>query len=263
MNNQPTAGTLYLVATPIGNLGDITFRAVAVLQAADLIAAEDTRHARILCARYDIATPLVPYHAFNEHKRTAWLLDQVAAGKKVTVLSDAGTPVIADPGFLIVRAAHERGIEPVVVPGVSALTFAVVACGMPVDRFGFFGFPPVKAGRRRTFLAEIAATGLTAFVFEGPHRIDKLLGEIAEVMGETTPVALIREATKLHEQCLRGPVAALRQAAAGTTWRGEFVVAINTRAATVPPAAETEARRTRKNRRPAKSPIPVAQPESE
>lgn len=221
-----TAGWLALIATPIGNLEDITLRALRTLREADLVAAEDTRHARILLDAHEIRTPLTPYHAYNEHRRTDALLDQVAAGKKIAVLSDAGTPAVSDPGFFIVRAAIARGIEPVVIPGPSALTFAVVAAGLPVDRFRFLGFPPVKSGRRRTTLATVAATGETTFFFESPHRIVRLLEAIQEVLGPDTRVAVIREATKLHEECLRGTVAELLQQTAGRTWRGELVVAV-------------------------------------
>jgi len=223
------AGNLFLVATPIGNLDDMTFRAVSTLRDADLIAAEDTRRARILCSRFDIQSRLIPYHAHNEHRTTAGLLDRVEAGERVVVLSDAGTPAIADPGFFIVRAAYERGITPTVIPGVSALTFAAVACGLPVDRFVFLGFPPVKSGRRRNFLVEAAGMQMTVFIYESPHRIERLLSQIVEVMGPQTPVALVREATKLHEECLRGTAGELAEVHSGRRWRGEFVVAVNTR----------------------------------
>ena len=222
----PPAGWLALIATPIGNLEDITLRALRTLREADLIAAEDTRHARILLDAHEIRTPLTPYHAHNEHRRTDALLDQIAAGKKVALLSDAGTPAVSDPGFFMVRAAVARGIEPVVLPGPSALTFAVVAAGLPVDRFRFLGFPPVKSGRRRSALATVAATGETTFFFESPHRIGRLLEEIQEVLGPGTRVAVIREATKLHEECLRGTIAELLRQTAGRAWRGELVVAV-------------------------------------
>jgi 16S rRNA (cytidine1402-2'-O)-methyltransferase len=222
----PTPGWLALVATPIGNLEDITLRAVRVLREADLIAAEDTRRAGILCRAHDVHARLLAYHAHNEHRRTADLLDAVQAGRKVVVLSDAGTPAVSDPGFLVVRAALERGIEPQVIPGVSALTFAVVACGLPVDRFAFFGFPPVKPGRRRAFLARLAQVDATCFLFESPFRVTRLLTDIGEVLGAETPVALVREATKLHEETLRGTAAELLAAHAGREWRGEFVVGL-------------------------------------
>lgn len=224
--SAPGAGWLALVATPIGNLEDITLRALRTLREADVIAAEDTRRAGTLCAKYEVHARLLAYHAHNEHHRTASLLDLVAQGRKVVALSDAGTPALSDPGFFLVRAALARGIEPVVIPGVSALTFAVVAAGLPVDHFAFHGFLPVKSGRRRAALERIRDTGSTAFLFESPFRITKLLEEIVEVFGPTTPVALIREATKFHEECLRGPAAELLAKHRNRAWKGEFVVAI-------------------------------------
>lgn len=225
---------LALVATPIGNLEDVTLRALRLLREADLIAAEDTRRARKLCARHDIDTQLTSFHAHNEHRKVAWLLDQVEAGRRVAVLSDAGTPAVSDPGFLVVRAALERGIEPVVVPGPSALTFAVVAAGMPVDRFAFLGFAPVKRGKRRQLLSKLADEPGTYFLFESPHRIQRLLEDLVETVGGEARVALIREATKLHEECIRGTVASILEAHAGRRWRGELTVAVDTR----PGAAE-------------------------
>jgi len=226
MDDTGKTGWLALVATPIGNLEDITLRALRILREAELIAAEDTRRAGILCQRYDIHARLLAYHAFNEHRRTAAILDEVAAGRKVVVLSDAGTPAISDPGFLMVRAALERGIEPQVIPGVSALTFAVVAAGLPVDRFAFLGFAPVKPGKRRAFLARIRDSGMTCFLFESPFRVTRLLEATAEVLGPDTRVALIREATKLHEESLRGTVGELLAKHRDREWKGEFVIAV-------------------------------------
>ena len=226
MAETNSVGWLALVATPIGNLEDITLRALRVLREAELIAAEDTRRAGILCQRYDIHARLLAYHAFNEHRRTAAILDEVAAGRKVAVLSDAGTPAISDPGFLMVRAALERGIEPQIIPGVSALTFAVVAAGLPVDRFAFLGFAPVKPGKRRTFLTRIRDADMTCFLFESPFRVTRLLEAMAEVLGTGAQVALIREATKLHEECLRGTVGELLAKHRDREWKGEFVIAV-------------------------------------
>ena len=222
-------GWLALVATTIGNLEDITLRALRVLREADLIAAEDTRRARNLCRHFEVPASLVSYHAHNEHRKTELLLDDVAAGRRVAVLSDAGTPAISDPGFLLVRAALARGIEPIVVPGVSALTHAVVACGLPVDRFSFLGFPPVKSGRRQRFWQELRSRSETVILFEAPHRIERLLSEVTEALGPDTRIVLVREATKLHEECVRGPVGQLRLKHEGRTWRGEFTVVIGRR----------------------------------
>lgn len=222
-------GWLALVATPIGNLEDTTLRAIRTLREADLIAAEDTRRARKLCAHFEISTQLTAYHAHNEHRKTQWLLDAVASGRKVAVLSDAGTPCVSDPGFLIVRSALERGIEPEIIPGVSAVTYAVVAAGFPVDRFVFLGYPPVKAGKRRTFLTAIADYHTTAILFESPHRIGRLLGDIADCLGRDTQVALIREATKRYEERIRGTAGELSERLCGRNWKGEIVLAVHGR----------------------------------
>ncbi len=218
------AGWLALVTSPIGNLEDMTFRAVRMLTEADCIAAEDTRRAAKLCAHFDIQTPRTAYHAHNEHRRTEALLDRVEQGEKIAILSDAGTPAVSDPGFLVVREALKRGIEPLVIPGVSALTFGVVAAGLPVDTFHFAGFLPRKSGRRATALAGMRDIGGTWFLFESPYRIARLLDEIVRIVGESTRLALIREATKMHEECIRGLAGELLKNHCDTSFRGEFVV---------------------------------------
>ena len=217
------AGNLYLVSTPIGNLEDITFRAVRTLQECDLIAAEDTRHTALLLQRYDIHKPLESFHAFNEHNKVEKLIARIKEGLNVALVSDAGTPAVADPGFLPLRAALESGLEPVVIPGVSAVTFSVTASGLPVDRFAFWNFVPVKSGRKRKFFEEISECGYTVFCFESPFRIENTLKLIAEVMPEAR-VAIIREATKVHEEVIRGSAAEL--ASLQQRWRGEFVIGI-------------------------------------
>ena len=217
------AGNLYLVSTPIGNLEDITFRAVRTLQECDLIAAEDTRHTALLLQRYDIHKPLESFHAFNEHNKVEKLIARIKVGLNVALVSDAGTPAVADPGFLPLRAALESGLEPVVIPGVSAVTFSVTASGLPVDRFAFWNFVPVKSGRKRKFFEEISECGYTVFCFESPFRIENTLKIIAEVMPEAR-VAIIREATKVHEEVIRGSAAEL--ASLQQRWRGEFVIGI-------------------------------------
>lgn len=217
---------LYLVATPIGNLEDITLRALTVLRKADLILAEDTRRTHILLSHFEIAGKRTEsYHQHNEHARTPWVIDQVKKGLEVALVTDAGMPSIADPGFLLVREAVNVGIEPVIVPGVSAVTFSVAACGFPVNQFRFLAFPPVKSGRRMDFLREIAANPMTSFFYEAPHRIEKLVREMAEVMPHRR-VAIIREATKTHEEVLRGTAAELLANAAKQTWKGEFTIGV-------------------------------------
>jgi len=216
-------GKLYLVSTPIGNLEDITLRALNVLKSVDLVAAEDTRHTRQLLSHYDIHVKLDSCHAFNEHSKVSGLIDFVRSGGSVALVSDAGTPSIADPGFLLVRSALEAGIEPVVIPGVSALTFAATASGLPMDKFAFWGFAPVKPGKRGKFFARILSDDRTGFFFESPYRIARTLGELAALAPEAK-IAVIREATKLHEEILRGTAAEL--AALKRDWKGEFVVGV-------------------------------------
>lgn len=219
------SGTLYIVSTPIGNLEDITLRALRVLREVDLIAAEDTRHTRQLLTHFDIHAKLESFHIFNEHDRAAALAERVASGLNVALVSDAGTPSVADPGFLLVREARKCGVEPVIVPGVSAVTFAVTASGLPVDRFSFRNFAPVKPGRRRKFFESIRDAGETCFFFESPYRVGRALNDLAEVVGETAEVALVREATKLHEEILRGTAAEL--AMLKREWKGEFVIGVH------------------------------------
>lgn len=219
-------GNLFLVATPIGNLEDMTFRALRILKEADVIYAEDTRRTRILLDHFEIRKKLVPYHIFNEHGKTPELLERVIAGENVVLVSDAGMPCIADPGFLLMHSAVEAGIEPVIIPGVSALTFAVAASALPSDQFTFRGFLPVKSGRRGTALDEIAASPHSSVIFESPFRIEKLMREIAEKMGPETKIALTREATKVHEEILRGTVADVLERTKGRSWKGECVLVV-------------------------------------
>ncbi len=220
-------GTLYIVSTPIGNLEDITLRALRVLKEADLIAAEDTRHSRGLLTHFDIHTPLTSYHAFNERGKCQSLLDRVAAGENVALVTDAGTPALADPGFFIVREAVNAGIRVEVIPGVSALTFAAAATGLPVDKFAFYAFPPVKSGRRGKFFETLAAEDKTVFFYESPFRITGALEYLEQYCGTARQAAIVREATKLHEEILRGTVGELLQISRQRgSWKGEFVIGV-------------------------------------
>jgi 16S rRNA (cytidine1402-2'-O)-methyltransferase len=233
MAQATESGKLYLVSTPIGNLEDITLRALNILKEVDLIAAEDTRHTRKLLSHFDIHTKTISYHAHNEHHKTTGLLEQVRNGMNIAVVSDAGTPAIADPGFLLVREAVKSGIEPTVIPGVSSLTFSAAAAGLPVDKFAFYGFPPVKSGKRQTFFARIKEEDKTVFIFESPFRIDKALANIVNDIGPETPVAIIREATKIHEEVLRGTAIELMEQTAERKWKGECVIGISPQAGQV------------------------------
>lgn len=223
------SGWLALVATPIGNLDDITLRALATLRQADLVAAEDTRRTRKLLTHFDIHKPMLSYHSHSEHHKTAVLLDRVERGEKIVLVTDAGTPGVSDPGFLIVREATVRGIEPLVIPGVSAVLFAVVASALPVDRFVFAGYPPNKSGKRRTFLRQLIRHDAAVFIFESPYRVQKLMREVCEELGDAISVAVIREATKVHEERVRGNAGDVAQRLAQDKPRGEYVIGIDLR----------------------------------
>ncbi len=218
-------GMLYVVSTPIGNLEDITLRALRVLKEVDIVAAEDTRHTRQLLSHFEIhCRRLESCHSFNEHDKVDKLLDEVENGLSLALVSDAGTPSVADPGFLLVRSALERGLEPVVIPGVSAVTFSVTASGLPVDSFTFRNFAPVKPGKKGKFLESILNDSRTSFFFESPFRIGRTLKELAAISPDAR-VAVIREATKLHEEIIRGSAAEL--AALDRQWKGEIVVGVS------------------------------------
>ena len=223
MEETLESGKLYIVSTPIGNLEDITLRALRVLKEADLIAAEDTRHTRGLLTHFDIHTPMRSFHIHNEHAVCGELLNLVRGGSKVALVSDAGTPGISDPGFLAVREAHEAGLPVEVIPGACAAVFAAVASALPIDKFAFYGFPPVKSGRRRKFFEALAAEGKTAFFYESPHRVNSALALIAECCGNV-PVAIVREATKIHEEVIRGTAKELAERFRDKVWKGEFTI---------------------------------------
>lgn len=222
-------GALYLISTPIGNLEDMTFRAVNTLKECDVIFAEDTRRTKVLLARYEISKRLESYHSFNEHGRTPELLARVKAGEKVGLVTDAGTPCVADPGFLLVREAVKAGIEPQIIPGVSSLTFSIAASGLPSDKFAFYGFLPVKSGRRSARIAEIAGENKSVVIFESPYRLAKLIGELHDAVGPDAHAAIIREATKLHEEVLRGTLSELLKKCTSRSWKGECVVVLSRR----------------------------------
>lgn len=220
------AGTLFLVATPIGNLEDITYRAVRVLRESSVIACEDTRQTRKLLDHFGIGTPLVSYHEHNEAARTADLCERLEQGADVALVSDAGTPLISDPGFRLVSEAVRRGFRAVPVPGPSAALAALSAAGLPAEQFAFLGFPPRKPAERRRFFDQVRALGLTAVVYEAPHRILQTLEELAEVAGDPQ-VAAGREITKLHEEFLRGKASQIHATlAARDSIRGEFTLVV-------------------------------------
>jgi 16S rRNA (cytidine1402-2'-O)-methyltransferase len=222
---------LYLVATPIGNLGDITFRAIDVLKQADRIACEDTRQTQKLLNHYGITTATVSYHAHNERERAAELVEALKTGARIAVVTDAGTPGISDPGSLLVREAIAAGIQVFPIPGANAALSALVASGLPTEEFLFLGFLPEKAGARRTRLEDLAAqprdAAQTIIFYEAPHRIVDTLGDLEAVFGPALRIAAARELTKLHEEFLRGTVAEVRvQLGERDRIRGEFVLLI-------------------------------------
>ena len=221
------AGALYVVATPIGNLEDITRRALRVLTEVDLIACEDTRHTRTLLNHFDIKTKTVSYHEHNEHERTAELIARLSEGANIALVSDAGTPAINDPGFRLVRACIERGIEVVPVPGATAFVSALVASGLPTDEFYFAGFLPPRGHARRLKLAALRAIPATLVFYEAPHRIIDALTDAREILGERE-AAIARELTKLHEEIARGRLTDLIARFSGEhAARGEMVLLVD------------------------------------
>ncbi|HKN83344.1 MAG TPA: 16S rRNA (cytidine(1402)-2'-O)-methyltransferase [Pyrinomonadaceae bacterium] len=221
------AGTLYLVATPIGNLADITHRALQVLKDVDLIACEDTRHTHKLLSHYGITTKTISYHEHNEQRRTAQLIDILQQGSDIAVVSDAGTPSISDPGFRLVRAAIENEITVVPVPGPSALISALVAAGLPTDEFFFAGFLPARGNARRARFEELRSVPGTLIFYEGPHRLAATLKDAYEVLGEREAV-VARELTKVHEEIRRGRLSKLAADYADKAGiRGEIVLLID------------------------------------
>ena len=226
--SNENGGALYVVATPIGNLGDIGARAVETLGAVDLIAAEDTRHTAGLLSHLGLKKPLLSLHIYNESSRTEQILAALARGRSVALVSDAGTPLISDPGFPLVRAAREAGYRVTPVPGPSALIAALSVSGLPCDRFVFEGFLPARAGPRRARLEALAAEPRTLVFYESPHRIEATIDVMIEVMGAVREVVLLRELTKTFEQIHAAPLAEMRQWLAfdADHRRGEFVIVL-------------------------------------
>ena len=203
-NSTPTPGILYLVGTPIGNLEDITLRALRVLKEVDLIACEDTRHTAQLLNHYGIDKPTISYHEHNELTRAAELIVHLERGDNIAVVSDAGMPGVSDPGYRLVALAVRHHIRVVPIPGASAFLSALVASGLPTDSFRFAGFLPAKAGARRTALEAILHSPRTQLFYEAPHRIVECVRDIVEVLGADRHIVIAREVTKLHEEFLRG-----------------------------------------------------------
>jgi len=218
-------GKLYLVATPIGNLEDITLRALRILREVPLIAAEDTRRTHKLLQKYDISTPTISYHEHNKEAREEELLEALKAGD-VALVSDAGMPGLSDPGYELVRSAIDHGLEVVPVPGPSAPVAALVASGLPTDSFVFIGYLPRKVAERRALLDGLRSEQRTVILFEVPHRVQESLGEMEDILGGERPMALGRELTKIHEQILRGSIHEVREIVEGKPPRGEYTIMI-------------------------------------
>lgn len=219
---------LYVVATPIGNLEDLTPRALRVLSQVDLIAAEDTRHSATLLHHYSIRTPIMSLHEHNERAQVPKLIEALRAGKSIALISDAGTPLVSDPGFHLVRAARDAGVRVVPVPGPCAATAALSAAGLPTDRFAFEGFPPARAQARRAAFAAAETETRTLVYYESAHRIVDSLADMAAVFGNDRPAVVARELTKTFETIHEGTIAALhaRIASDPNEQRGEFVVLV-------------------------------------
>lgn len=222
----PQAGHLYVVATPIGNLADLTDRARAILASVDLIACEDTRTTGAMLTRLGLRKELVAYHEHNELDAAMRLADQLAAGKSIAVVSDAGTPALSDPGFRVVRECRRRGLPVVPVPGPSALTAVLSASGLPTNGFLYVGFLPPKSAARIAFFEKHRGFDYTLALYESCHRIDKAIAEIVSTLGAARVICVAKEVTKLHETFLVGPAANVQAQLAKTSLKGEFVVLI-------------------------------------
>lgn len=223
MNTPP--GTLYLVSTPIGNLEDITLRALRILEDVDLIAAEDTRQTRRLLTHYDIQTPLTSYFEGNEQSKSDKLIARLQTGEAIALVSDAGTPIISDPGYPLLRGCIAAEIPIVPIPGASAAIAAASVSGLPLHNFTFEGFLSPKSGKRKRQLSTLAAEGRTLILFESPHRLCRFLEDVLEVMGERD-IVVTRELTKQFEEIFRGQVSAALEKFRDTAPRGEFTIVI-------------------------------------
>ncbi len=225
MSVEPSPGTLYIVSTPIGNLDDMTVRAAKILAGVDLIAAEDTRTTSVLLHHLQISRPLLSYFSHNELRRIPELIEHLKSGKSVAVVSDAGTPGISDPAYRIIRSCLDEKIPVVAIPGPTAFVPALIVSGLPMDRFIFEGFLPLKKGRR-TKLAKLAAEERTIVIYESPHRLLKTLGELREALGDRE-VSISRELTKKFEETFRGTLSAAIDHFSKQQVRGEFVLVIS------------------------------------
>lgn len=236
------SGTLFVVATPIGNLEDLTPRARQTLAAVDLIAAEDTRHTRRLLSHFGVKTPLYALHDHNENQAADKLVGELEKGKSVALVSDAGTPLVSDPGYRLVDAAHQAGIPVSPIPGASAVTAALSAAGLPTDRFCFEGFLPAKPAARREALARLAGETRTMVFYESVHRVAECLDDMTIHFGESRDTCLGRELTKLHEEIIRAPLGELRERVrrGDIVSKGEFVIVVAGAAVAAPTSIDID-----------------------
>lgn len=218
-------GKLYIVPTPVGNLADMTPRAIEILKAASLVLAEDTRTSSVIMKHFDINTPMSSYHKFNEHSLTSAVLDRIEAGETIALVSDAGTPGISDPGFMLSHEARERGIEVETLPGATAFVPALVNSGLPCDRFVFEGFLPQKKGRQ-TRLRILAEEPRTFILYESPLRLVKTLAQLIEVCGEDRDASVSREISKIHNETIRGTLQEIHEHFSAFPPKGEIVIVV-------------------------------------
>lgn len=215
---------LYIVSTPIGNLEDITLRAIRTLKEVDLIAAEDTRHSRILLDKYEISKPITSYHSYTDDRKLEQIISVLKEGKSVAVISDAGTPGISDPAYTLIKRAIEEGIQICPIPGASSMLSAIVMSGMKMNQFIYLGFLPLKKGRQ-TLLKSLAEEERTMIIFEAPHRLERTLRDLKEYLGDRQ-IAVCREITKIFEEARRGKISEMMTHFEKTKPRGEFVLVI-------------------------------------
>lgn len=219
------SGKLFIVPTPVGNLDDMTFRAISTLRDADLVLAEDTRTSSVLMRHFDIKTPMQSHHKYNEHEAVEGIVDRIEGGMNIALVSDAGTPGISDPGFMLSRQCRRRGVEVVCLPGATAFVPALVASGLPCDRFVFEGFLPPKKGRASR-LALLSADSRTVVIYESPKRLPRTLRQLAESFGADRPAAVCREISKIHETIHRGTLAELELYFTQNNPKGEIVIIV-------------------------------------
>lgn len=224
-SNPAVKGCLYLVATPIGNLEDISVRALRILREVDLIACEDTRHTQKLLSHFDIRQPMLSYHEHNESKRAPELLSKLEEGATIALVTDAGTPIVSDPGYRLVALCVEKGISVIPIPGPSAVVAALSASGLQTEKFTFIGFLPARTSERRKALQALKSEGATLVIFEAPHRLIASLQDMLEILGNRQAV-IAREITKIHEEFLRGRVDHLLQGLSGNSPRGEITIVL-------------------------------------